>query len=146
MSRRSFTQREAAATIEKLIDFLGSFDLEVPVGSGLERAYLAAANWGYQAQTPTGDASDGRQSMRDIVGAVNLAANLLSVVDSPQFEQLVAHLPLVASADPSTRPTSRFSTPDCKLFELIVGSWAIRAGADRCLSRPMTLDAIQIPT
>ncbi len=133
---RSFTLDEALATVAKLEALLSEFGVKVRTGSGIERAFLATAGWEYEGRSPSGTLDDARPDLRDVLGAVDLAANLFSVRTHPSFDALVGHLALLATADPSTLPVTRYSAVDCQLFELVVACWAMRAGALVSLELP----------
>jgi hypothetical protein len=134
--RRSFMLPEAQATLVRLEELLKARGVVAQMGGGLERAFLAAANWEYEARSPSGATDDARRDTRDVLGAVDLAANILSVEDHPSFGALTEHLGLLATGDPSTLPLARFSAVDCQLYELLVACWAMRASAHVRLERP----------
>jgi hypothetical protein len=135
-TRTSFTVPEALATLVRLEGLLGARGVMVQPGGGLERAFLAAANWEYEAHAPTGTTEDARRDTRDVLGAVDFAANILSVEGHPSFDSLVDHLRLLGTGDTSTLPRGRFSAIDCQLYELLVACWAMRASARVALERP----------
>jgi hypothetical protein len=124
-----FRLDEVRKTFEELESLLRDAGVKVGPGSGLERAFLAVANWEYQAQSPSGTTEDARRDTRDVVGAVNVASNILSVRHHPSFGEVIDHLALLATADPSTQPMARFSAVDCQLYELLVACWSMRAKA-----------------
>lgn len=136
VDRPTFTLDGALAAIAQLESLLRDANVRIETGSGLERAFLAAANWAYEARSPSGSALDARTDTRDALGAVNISANILSVREHPSFSELESHLRLLATADPSTFPQSRHSAVDCQLFELLVACWAMRAGANVTLESP----------
>jgi hypothetical protein len=95
-ARRSFTLPEAEHTIAEFECLLKEYGIKAQRGGGLERAFLAAANWVYEAKSPSGALDDARGDTRDVIGAVDPAANVLSGRSHADFGNLAKRLQVIS--------------------------------------------------
>lgn len=71
-----------------------------------------------------------------MIGLADLAANLISVRNAPEFASLVPHLQLLNAGSPLQNVRTGFDDASNKLFELLVACWALRAGQDVSVESP----------
>ncbi len=135
------TERYTFAYAEQLAfdleSLLGTHGLAIARGSVLERVCLSVLQTvEFSKRPPDNDEEDIRPEFRALIGLADLAANLVSVSNSPDFGVLLPHLQLLNEGSPLQNVRTRFDDAANKLFELLVACWAIRAGQDVSLEPP----------